>query len=85
LQRSILGIRKRAEHSDREERAQSLLHKIPRTVRHRREHEGPWHVGAPEIRNQGNLDALFTESLRSLGTPLVAKLGRGLDAYVSEL
>jgi hypothetical protein len=30
---------------------ESLAQKAPRTVRHGHEHERPWHVCAPEIRN----------------------------------
>lgn len=48
-------------------RAESICKKVPRVLTHRREHEGPWQVNAPDVRDENELDALFSEALRSLG------------------
>jgi hypothetical protein len=50
-----------------ERRAESIVRRVPVTLIHRGEHEGPWDVCPPRMSNQNDLDALFNEALKSLG------------------
>jgi hypothetical protein len=43
------------------------VRRVPVTLIHRGEHEGPWDVCPPRMSNQNDLDALFNEALKSLG------------------